>query len=138
MDPITANAPLAMRHKLLRRRCIIREYDYVSVAREARELIAGQPLYDRVSFEPITRDSLEKQSLLLLLKDNHRWHDYVPSCYPINTLVLFRDYLYNSRYLTWTATYDQEGQMWIQSRVNTPRTRLGWGVFEKDLYLKYQ
>lgn len=126
-----------MTYRLLRRRCIIREYDYQRVAREARELIEGEPLYDRVSFEPITRDGMEKQSLLLVLKNNDRWGDYVPSRYPINTLVLFRDYLYNTRYLTWTATYDNEGQMWIQSRRNTPCTRLGWGVFEKDLDLDH-
>ena len=124
-----------MTHRLLRRRCIIREYDYQRVSREALDLFEGQPLYDRVSFEPISRDSLEKQSLLFLLKGQNSWNRFVPGRYPIHTLELFKDHLYDRKYLTWTATYDNEGQMWIQSRVNTPRTRLGWGVFEKDLYV---
>jgi len=122
-----------MRHKLLRRRCIIREYDFDRVRTEALALVGGDSLYDRVSFEPISRDSLEKQSVLLLLKGNKSWNNYVPNRYPIHTLELFKDYLYDRKYLGWTASYDNEGQMWVQSRVNTPRTRLGWGIFEKDL-----
>ena len=122
-----------MTRRVLRRRCIIREYDYLGVAREARELIAGEPLYDRVSFEPISQDQLEKQSLIMMLKGHDRWMRWAPHQYPIHTLELLKDYLYDRRYLGWTATWDQEGQMWIQSKRNTPRTRLGWGVFEKDL-----
>lgn len=123
-----------MKHKLLRRRCIIREYDYSKIAREALDIFEGQPLYDRVSFEPITRDALEKQALLCLLKGQDRWQRFSPTRYPIHTLELFKDYLYDTRYLGWTASYDELGCMCIQSRANAPRTQLGWAVFEKDLY----
>ncbi len=37
-------------------------------------------------------------------------------------------------YYQWKVSIDDEGYVCIQSRKNTPNTRLGWGVFEKDLY----
>jgi hypothetical protein len=122
-----------MTHRLLRRRCIIREYDFDRVRTEALALVGGDSLYDRVSFEPISRDSLEKSKLWLMLKGDSKWPMYHPMKYPMHTLEMLKDYVYNKQYLKWTCTWDDQGQMWVQSRVNTPRTRLGWGIFEKDL-----
>lgn len=122
-----------LKSRLLRRRVIIRRYDYDLLYGRALGLFEGQTLYDRAEFTPLTRDSLEKQNLVLILKGQASWDRHLSTKYPIHLLTRFRDYLYDPAYLKWTCTWDTEGLMWIQSRRNTPRTELGWAVFEKDL-----
>jgi len=48
-------------------------------------------------------------------------------------LYQLRDYLYDKRYYDWRVSIDDQGFICVQARKNTPKTRLGWGVFEKDL-----
>lgn len=123
----------SLKERVLRRRVIIRKYDYDRMVKDALGVFEGTTLYDRAEFTPLNRDALEKQSLLLMLRDNPRWQHYKPTPYPIHLLARFSDYLYDQSYLKWTVQWDDRGSMWIQSRSNTPRTELGWAVFEKDL-----
>jgi len=122
-----------LKNRILRRRVIIRRYDYDRMVTEALGQFCGHTIYDRAYFEPLTRDMLEKQSLLQLLKGKDNWTKFQPTPYPMNMLSQFRDYLYDRKYLNWRAQWDDAGVMWIQSRKNTPRTELGWALFEKDL-----
>lgn len=123
--------------KKLRRRCIIRQYDYLKFVQ------VYVPLYYHTSeFVPITIKDLEHERLLHVLKNNS--NDIVRKSsqnqkvytgnleYPRNYLREMQDYLYNKEYVKWFSDYDEDGYMWIQARSNTPRTVLGWGTFEYD------
>jgi len=123
-----------LRQRLLRRRVIIRQYDYHRLEQQALSLFEGDSLYDRCQFSPITKLDLEKQSVFLMLKSDSRWTNYRPTPYPIHLLERFKDYLYDTRYLKWTVTWDDVGYIWVQSRTNTPSSQLGWAVLEKDQY----
>lgn len=121
--------------RTLTRKVIIREYDYNKVRTEALASSDGITLYDRTSFTPLNQDNLEKIKLAEILKGKTgpltevNWNLAIPAIF----LFQLRDYLYNDKYYNWLVTVDEEGFICVQSRKNTPKTRLGWGVFEKDL-----
>lgn len=123
--------------RTLKRKVIIREYDFNKVAEDATETrYDGHALYDRVSFLPLNQENLEKLKVVELLKGKEHtplvksdWNDNIPAM----LLYQLKDYLYDNRYYDWRVTIDGEGYLCVQSRKNTPKTRLGWGVFEKDL-----
>lgn len=123
--------------RTLRRKVIIREYDFNKVAQEATETHHGiQSLYDRASFLPLNEENLEKLKIVEILQGKEHtsllksdWNDNVPAM----MLYQLRDYLYDKRYYDWLVTIDGQGFICVQARKNTPNTRLGWGVFEKDL-----
>ena len=125
--------------RTLRRKVIIREYDFNKVRDQAFSplLCMGIPdtLYDRASFTPISQDSLEKLKVEEILRGRSstlkdiRWENTMPS----RLVAQFKDHLYNIRYYDWRITIDEEGYICVQARSNTPKSRLGWGVFEKDL-----
>lgn len=124
-----------MRTRTLRRRVIIREYDFNRVRDEAFSVIMGEgTLYDRAEFTPLNEDNLEKLKLVELLKGkssilaNTNLNLEIPAL----TLYQLKDYLYSEKYCNWTVTIDQEGYLCVQARKNTPKSRIGWGVFEKD------
>lgn len=123
--------------KTLRRRVIIREYDFDKVRTQAFSPLSFaetiSTLYDRAEFKPFTRDGLEKEHLLQILKKPKHENPFKPTQIPAIFLYNLRDYLYNEKYINWNAEYDDEGYIWVQARKNTPRSRLGWGIFEKDL-----
>ncbi len=123
--------------RTLKRKVIIREYDFNKVKHEATGLhYDGVALYDRVSFMPLDQVALEKLKVLDILKGKNstpmletKWGIDNP------TMLLYdlRDYLYNDQYYNWNPSVDEDGFICVQARKNTPKTRLGWGVFEKDL-----
>lgn len=120
--------------RTLKRKVIIREYDFVKVKEQAIGLyFDGTALYDRVSFYPINRDNLEKENLLRILKNPDKTNPFKPTEVPALLLFNIKDYLFNQKYIEWNAEYDNDGYIWVQARKNTPRSRLGWGIFEKDL-----
>ncbi len=120
--------------RTLKRKVIIREYDFVKVKEQATGLyFDGTALYDRVSFYPINRDNLEKENLLRILKNPDKTNPFKPTEVPALLLFNIKDYLFNQKYIEWNAEYDNDGYIWVQARKNTPRSRLGWGIFEKDL-----
>ena len=124
----------------LKRQVIIREYDYNKILDQATGLYYdGKALYDRVSFLPLDEHNLEKVRLVDILKGKQEtaliqteWNHNVPAM----MLYHLRDYLYDERYYNWTVSIDDDGYICVQSRKNTPKTRIGWGIFEKDLVSK--
>ena len=121
--------------RTLRRRVIIREYDFKKVAEQATALTYGDvSLYDRVSFTPLDQDALEKIKLQEILrgKSNILTELDVDFSRPRMLLYNLKDFLYNEKYTTWKVTEDEDGYICVQARVNTPVSRVGWGIFEKD------
>ena len=125
--------------RTLRRKVIIREYDFNKVRDQAFAPLActGIPdtLYDRASFLPLNQDNLEKLKVAEILRGKSstlkdiRWE----SAMPARLVAQFKDHLYNVRYYDWHVTIDEEGYICVQARKNKPKSRLGWGIFEKDL-----
>ena len=122
--------------KHLKRRIIIRQYDYTQMVNRA-----VPALYDRSSFEPITLKELEQEYIMTILSEKKSQMLLTPSRYkgdeqyyqyPQSYLWQMQNYLYSKNYVNWFSDYDEDGYMWIQSRKNTPRTLLGWGTFERD------
>jgi len=121
-----------MKERTLRRRCIIRETDFEKVKRKAFTPIGVSILYDRADWQPITRESIERDMIMKGLRGQQMprggsW--LIPEDYVLYS----QDSLYDARYKTWRAGWDEEGYMTIQSRSNVKPVRLGWAVFEKDL-----
>jgi hypothetical protein len=119
--------------RTLRRKVIIREYDFEKVRNRAFSPVGITSLYDRAEFIPLNKDLLEHQNLIKLLKDGENRNPFKPTTVPAIFLFNIREYLYDLKYVDWNSEYDDQGYIWVQSRKNTPRTRLGWGIFEKDL-----
>lgn len=125
-----------MKTRTLKRKVIIREYDFKKIENEALGLhYDGMSLYDRVSWMPINQDALEKLKLQEILKGKTGPLTLanLDLTMPALLVAQLKDYLYDARYYDWHVTTDEEGYLCVQSRKNTPKTRLGWGVFEKDL-----
>ena len=127
---------MAMTKRTLRRRVIIREYDFNKIKNDALGLhYDGHALYDRVEFTPLSQDTLEKLQLQEILKGKQttltevKWNLTIPAV----LLYKLKDYLYDERYYDWEVNTDDDGYLCVQARKNTPKTRIGWGVFEKDL-----
>jgi hypothetical protein len=123
--------------RTLCRRVIIREYDFKKVKAESISIgFASQiVLYDRMTFTPLNEDALEKIKLLEVLKGKTGPLTEIDWDLKRPQLLVYqlRDYLYNDRYYHWRITADEEGYVCVQARKNTPKSRIGWGVFEKDL-----
>jgi hypothetical protein len=126
-----------MKTRTLRRKVIIREYDYEKVYSQAFAPLCFMglvnTLYDRAEFIPLTKTKLEHENLICLLKESSRSNPLRPTEVPALFLFNAKDYLYNQKYIDWHSEYDDSGYIWIQARKNTPRSRLGWGIFEKDV-----
>ena len=118
-----------MKTRTLKRRVIIREYDFTAMQEQALEL------YDRTSWTPLDYDTLEKLKLVEVLKGKTGpLTEILPDLeHPGLLIYQLRDYLYDDRYYKWQVNVDNDGYLCVQARKNTPKTRLGWGVFEKDL-----
>lgn len=124
-----------MRTRTLKRKVIIREYDFNRVRDEAFSIIMGHgALYDRAEFTPLNEDNLEKLKLVEMLKGKQTSlsNTVLNLQFPAMTLYQLKDYLYSEKYYNWNVTIDEEGYLCVQARKNTPKSRIGWGVFEKD------
>jgi hypothetical protein len=122
--------------KVLRRKVIIREHDFNKVEAKARYM----SLYDRMSFTPLNQDSLEKLKLQEILrgKTGPLAAIDIDLKMPAILVAQLKDYLYDEKYYHWAISIDDEGYLCVQSRKNTPLTRLGWGIFEKDIEIHYE
>ena len=120
-----------MRTRILRRKVIIREDDYNKVYSQALET----SLYDRGHFIPLNEDNLEKLKLIDLLKGKSTPITELVYDLSMPAVLLYhlKDNLYDQRYYDWNASVDEEGIVCVQARKNTPKSRIGWAVFEKDL-----
>lgn len=123
-----------MNTRTLRRKVIIREYDFNKVRDQAFvPLGISGALYDRAKFVPLTKNDLEIQNLVHVIKKGQDNNPLKPTGIPAAFLYNAKDYLYSVKYIDYHSEYDEDGYIWVQARKNTPRTRLGWGIFEKDL-----
>ncbi len=118
-----------MKTRTLKRRVIIREYDFTAMQEQALEL------YDRTYWTPLDYNTLEELKLMEILKGKSGPLTELASDLkqPRRIVYQLRDYLYDNRYYKWQVELDDDGYLCVQARKNTPKTRLGWGVFEKDL-----
>jgi hypothetical protein len=123
-----------MKTRLLRRRVIIREYDFNKVRDQALFPVSSS-IYDRAEFVPLNKDNLEKIKLAEILRGKTGFLTELNTDLKNPALLLYnlKDYLYNPRYFEWNVDIDEDGFICVQARKNTPRSRIGWGVFEKDL-----
>ena len=130
-----------MTTRILRRKVIIREYDFEKIKSQALmpfKIYDYVTLYDRAEFTPLNQDNLEKLQLAEILKGRKSPISEVSINLKNPALLLYnlKDHLYNERYFEWDVTVDDEGYLCVQARKNTPLSRLGWAVFEKDLTCK--
>jgi len=113
--------------KHLRRKIIIRQYDFHRIQSRARQV------YDTVSFEPITLKEIEHEHLLRVLNGTKLPEPmYGEYHYPRNYLYAMQNYLYDKSYVDWFSNYDDDGYMYIQTKRNAPESMLGWATFEYD------
>lgn len=125
--------------RTLKRKVIIREYDYNKIKAAATSIgiyADNVALYDRVSFIPLNQESLEKLKVIDILQGKKHtplittaWNGNIPAM----MIYQLKDYLYDNRYFDWNVTTDEQGFICVQARKNTPKSRIGWGVFEKDI-----
>ena len=122
--------------RTLRRRVIIREYDFKRVRDEAFAVVKGLgTLYDRAEFTPLNQENLEKLKVIEILRGKKSTPLITADLdlkMPAMLVSQLKDYLYDDRYYHWHITVDNDGYLCVQARKNTPKSRLGWGVFEKD------
>lgn len=122
--------------KVLRRRVIIRKYDFDKISKLALSESHGYRLYDRATFIPLNKTSLEKLRLEEILKgktgklSSAEWPNV-----PTHLLYYLNDYLYNKEYLKWKLIEESDGLIYVQAKKNTPKTCIGWAVLEKDMYV---
>jgi hypothetical protein len=125
--------------KTLRRKVIIREFDFYKVKSQAFAPLAMmgslETLYDRAEFTPLNQENLEKLKVLEILKGKQTKLSDIELDLkrPAILVAQLRDHLYNDKYYQWNVTVDDEGYICVQARKNTPISRLGWAVFEKDI-----
>jgi hypothetical protein len=116
--------------KHLRRRIIIREYDFCRIQSSARQL------YDDVNFEPVTLKEIEQEHFFKILSGKYQEPKIRNTIFeydhPRNFLYEMSDYLYDKKYVDWFSKFDQDGYMYIQSKRNAPESMLGWATFEYD------
>lgn len=126
--------------RTLTRKTLIREYDFNKVKAQAFAPLSTmgiiETLYDRASFMPLNQAALEKIKMMDILRGKNNtpimeaeWNLKMPALLVYH----LRDYLYNEKYYNWKVSVDDEGFLCVQARKNTPKSRLGWGIFEKDL-----
>ena len=119
--------------KKIRRRVLIREYDYRKIVTNnyGGIMFDGMMLYTRSEFTPLTRDAIEKEVVWQNLTDDSRklWQYRNYDRQMFNGM---KDYLYNPRYMQWRVVWDAEDYLCVQARSNTPCSRMGWAVFEYD------
>ena len=113
-------------NRILRRRCIIREYDFNKILKKDPDHI----LYDTYEFEPFTKLRLEQEVMWNTLKDVavNNWLIENP---PRSNLRRLQDSLYDKRYLNWDCWFTADGYILIQARKNAPQTKLGWATMTK-------
>lgn len=125
--------------RTLRRKVIIREYDFERVRDQAFAPLAmmgsSETLYDRAEFVPLNQENLEKLKVIDILRSKKTKISEVDLDLKRPALLMsqLRDYLYSDKYYKWHVTVDEEGYICVQARKNTPKTRLGWAIFEKDI-----
>ena len=119
-----------MAKKVVRRRVIMREYDYRKITKDGTGVLYNHMvLYTSSSFEPMTKTSIEQDAMWGVLK-NQSGPKFKVSKYPLDIFDDVTAWLYSSNYKTWHKWWDDQGYLLIQARKNTPVSRVGWATFE--------
>ena len=111
--------------KLVRRRVLIREYDYErSLKHKAKWL------YSNITFEPINQTTLEHEYMWATLQNKHP-----PRTLSIPALLSWVNSsgvgtVYNLKYNNYHHDWDSNGDAVIWYSINKPRSRLGWAILE--------
>ena len=113
--------------RTLKRRVLIRRYDYDRMVKRAVPLH-----YDTATFEPVTRRSIEQEKIWSTLKnrDTNIWLYYGRNINQI--LDGMKDWTYNPQYLHWKKLWNEQDVLCVQSRSNHPPSELGWATFTVD------
>ena len=82
-------------NRILRRRCIIREYDYNIIVNKKDP---NRVIYDSYSFEPITKLKLDQETMWHTLKDKKNSLPWLIENPPRSNIRRLQDYLYNKRF----------------------------------------
>lgn len=114
-------------NRTLRRRCIIREYDFDKILKKDPDRI----LYDTYEFVPFTKLKLEQDDMWYTLK-GVMVRDWIIDNPPRSNLRRLQDSLYDKRYLNWDSWFTLDGYVIIQARKNAPQSKLGWAIMTKD------
>lgn len=112
--------------RVLKRRCIIREYDFKNILKKDPDRI----LYDTYEFVPFTKLRLEQEAMWHAIK-GVMVRDWIIENPPRSNLRRLQESLYDKRYLSWDSWFDNDGYVVIQARKNAPQTRLGWAYMTK-------
>jgi hypothetical protein len=88
-------------------------------------------IYNRSTFEPLTKKKIEQDRAWSCLQGNRQLWQYIN--YGVRDIFWgMQDYLYNRQYESWKRDWDDDGYLYIQARSNTPRSIMGWAIFEYD------
>ena len=122
--------------KPIRRRVLIREYDYQKMITNSYGGIVydGMMLYNKSEFEPLTKTRIEQEQTWATLASKRQVWQYAGRGVS-HIFYGMKDYLYNPRYMEWKSTWDEDEYLCVQARVNTPKSRIGWATFEYNPYL---
>lgn len=113
--------------KLLRRRVLVREYEYEEF------LISSVPrLYDSADFEPVTMTDLKHLNLIDRIKNPVKEEWKRPKETPQSFIWDHQTRSYRDDYFKFNIDVDDHGYIWLQYRKNTPRSRLGWATMTKE------
>ena len=112
----------------MKRRVIIRETDFKKLP------IWEKKKYDSITFEPITKEWLQRQVTWFSMKGNKNLaNDYRHWQYPNEMIKRFyKTPLYDRRYKNWLVDYNEQGEMQIRAGINQPLSRVGIAVFRKE------
>lgn len=122
--------------KPIRRRVLIREYDYQKMITNSYGGIVydGMMLYNKSEFEPLTKTRIEQEQTWATLANKRQVWQYAGRGVS-HILYGMKDYLYNPRYMEWNKSWDEDEYLCVQARSNTPKSRIGWATFEYNPYL---
>ncbi len=122
--------------KPIRRRVLIREYDYQKMITNALGGIVydGMMLYNHSEFEPLTKTLIEQEQTWATLANKRQVWQYAGRGVK-QIFYGMKDYLYNPRYMEWRTYWDEDEYLCVRARSNTPESRIGWATFEYNPYL---
>lgn len=123
---------------MIKRFVYIREYDFNKILKQSLKL------YDRVTFEPLTKSQIDQQTTLELLKNPNFFNKIDMPDWMECPSIMLRHYcpllarkmrkMYNVNYTKWDWEYDNETDLiYVQGKSNGPRSPIGIAWFEKDV-----
>jgi hypothetical protein len=124
-----------MTDKIERKKLIIREYDYKKLVDPKRRIGYYEEKWDRIAFEPITKEYFRKQASWFLLKgDKKSARIFQHYDYPSEVMSRLPEKLmHDKRYPGWLLKYDEAGVLQVRASIGQRCSRVGWAIFERDV-----